>query len=629
MRKKVRYLNDCYFKQILGLADVVVSAKDQRESCDNCQGPMNVQKTFSHEGRTIEHGTFLVRETVYVCAARCRNDDGSLSTKRARSVTQVIMPNSITGYDLMVFVGIKRLLENRQREEIKAHLSNEHGIKISSGEVSNLTNRFLDYLLRLHYARSDQLKAALEIDGGWPMHVDATGENGRGTLFVVMAGWKKWVLGAWKIATEREDLILPCLQDTVSRFGPPCAAMRDMGRAISPALDNLTSKLELNIPVLVCHQHFLADIGKDLLDSDHAALRDLFRRTKVRPKINRLVRELGRKIGPNINNARQSVLKWQEMIDAEHRLPSGQDGLAVVRSMAQWILDYKADLSGLDFPFDRPYLDFYKRCMIALRAIDAFLRIPPDDRNVVRTTKRLGRILATASCDVPFQQTVKRLSRRADLFDELRDKLRLSKKIPEKESKKDIDVMRSQFDQWLVSLENQRPKRGPAKDIRQAIDIIMKHIESHGDNLWGHEISLPQKAGGGIRLVDRTNEILENFFGTMKHGERRRSGRKNLTQDFEYLPAEAALAYNLKHPDYVAIVCGSLDQLPFAFAQLDIQDHNRKKKRLSLQDTANLKHVLQLSTASLSSADRRVVRTEQMNQRIKKAARSRAPRISF
>jgi len=609
---------------VLGLVDIIVSAKDKGGLCDLCKGPMRVQKTFEHEGRTIEHGTFNVRETVYVCGDRCRNDDGTLFTKRAQSVVGSIMPNSIVGYDLMVCVGLKRLLEHKQREEIRAELDEKHGIRLSSGEVSNLTGYFLEYLLRLHHARADQLKGVLEADGGWPMQVDATGEGGRGTLFVVMAGWRKWVLGAWKIATERADLILPCMRDTVRRFGPPCGAMRDLGRAVSPAIDDLVSEMQLGIPVLACHQHFLADIGKDLLEHDHSALRDLFRRTKVRPEINSLVREIGRKIGFQINDARQAVLDWQ--VRDDYRLPPGRDGLAVVRNTAQWILDHKADLTGLDFPFDRPYLSFYNRCMVALRAIDAFLRIPPNDRKVVRMIRRLRRIVSKVSSEVPFRQTVKRLHRRAELFDELRDKLRLAKELPEKESIEDLDKMRHQFEAWTAALENRRPKRGPGKDIQDAVDIILKHIDTHGDNLWGHAISLPERAGGGIRLMSRTNELLENFFGTMKHGERRRSGRKNLGQDLEHLPAEAALAYNLKHADYVNIVCGSLEQLPFAFAQLDMENRNRKTKWLPSQEVVNLEQELQLSTAALSSADKRLVRTDLMNQRIKKAASSSAPR---
>ena len=93
------------------------------------------------------------------------------------------------------------------------------------------------------------------------------------------------------------------------------------------------------------------------------------------------------------------------------------------------------------------------------------------------------------------------------------------------------------------------------------------------------------------------------------------------------MPAEAVLASNLKHPDYVSIVCGSLNQLPQAFARLDEDEQNRRQKGLSLKESTNLEHVLQLSSASLSTADRRVVRREQMNQRVIKAARSRAPRM--
>ena len=78
LRRKAHRLNESCFMQVLALTDIVVSAKEGGGSCDVCKGPMRVQKTFRHEGRTIEHGTFTVRETVYVCATRCRNEDGSL-----------------------------------------------------------------------------------------------------------------------------------------------------------------------------------------------------------------------------------------------------------------------------------------------------------------------------------------------------------------------------------------------------------------------------------------------------------------------------------------------------------------------------------------------------------------------
>ena len=113
---------------------------------------------------------------------------------------------------------------------------------------------------------------------------------------------------------------------------------------------------------------------------------------------------------------------------------------------------------------------------------------------------------------------------------------------------------------------------GGGHDLRKAIDIILDHLERHGDSLWGHVVNLPIHAGGGIRVINRTNNCLEFKFSGIKRGERRRSGRKVLTQDMENLPPDAMLVSNLDHPDYVEIVCGSLDGLPEAFAELDMKE---------------------------------------------------------
>jgi hypothetical protein len=217
---------------------------------------------------------------------------------------------------------------------------------------------------------------------------------------------------------------------------------------------------------------------------------------------------------------------------------------------------------------------------------------------------------------------------RLPLFDELRAVLRMAESLPEKETDQDLNQMCDEFDKWVVLLRQRRPARGPAVDIRDAIDIILKHIDSHGDNLWGHCVQLPESAGSCIRLVSRTNETAENFFKELKHDERRRSGRKNLGQDLENLPAEAALARNLEHDDYVWLLCGSLDRLPEAFFELDRNE--RTNELLGVNSNAEkqgrLEADLQIASASLCPADRQIIRTEEMDRRITAAAQSRAPR---
>ena len=233
----------------------------------------------------------------------------------------------------------------------------------------------------------------------------------------------------------------------------------------------------------------------------------------------------------------------------------------------------------------------------------------------------MHRILRPVRCDIPrFHPVGAALDRRAKLFAELRRALRLEEtdKAPGGDSEREaakLNDIRSCVDNLIRSLRKRRPERGPAKDLRTAIDLILSHLQRHGPHLWGHVIPIPQESGGGIRMVERTNNILESWFGSLKHAQRRRSGRKILTQDLELLPPSAALAANLDRTDYVKILCGSVKDLPAAFARLDAL--NRHKPAAAKQTRPDPE------TASLSTRDRRLVRVPTLEQRITEAALSR------
>ncbi len=594
---------------------------------------MLVRKTLVRHPRTLAHGTFRVHETEYVCGAGCLDPSGQRLRARSSNLGDTLLPDSSVGYDVMVHVGLERYLRHQQREEIRQRLERDHGVVVSTGEISRLAHLFLSYLERLHRGRGPEVRKALEEDGGWPLHIDATGEDGRGTLLVLYAGWRRWVMGAFKIPTENAKAIRPCIDEVVGWAGHPLAIMRDLGRAMIPVCEALRSDVGGDFPILSCHYHFLADVGKDLLEPGHAELRDLFRRSGVRPDLRALVRDLGRTLGQEIEGVRREMVTWLQQGGTAPPLPEGKPGLGVVRAVAQWVLDYSIQSKGQDFPFVVPYLDLYDRSTVAGRAVERFLRAPPADAEVLRALNRLARILDKGQGEVPFRAVTQNLRRRLGLFDELRHALRLVPKKPEgargpapepsaaqlKDIQRDVAELRS-------SLEQRRPERDPAHSARQAIDVILDHLDRHGNSLWGHLVALPEAAGGGTRLVERTNDILENFFRAMKHGERRRSGRKSLTQDLEALPAAAALALNLRQPDYVAVLCGTLDRLPQAFAALDFNERARRfAAPVPADDTAALHPALNTATASLPLEDRRIIRTQSMHARILSAARGSAP----
>jgi hypothetical protein len=247
----------------------------------------------------------------------------------------------------------------------------------------------------------------------------------------------------------------------------------------------------------------------------------------------------------------------------------------------------------------------------------------------------LARVLDPVLRDRAFPEVAARLARRADLFERLRQALRLHPDgktaraaiLSPARAAAELQDVRRAVERFRRDLRHRRPERGPAQDVREAIDIVLDHLERHGSSLWGHAVRLPKEAGGGIRLVDRTNNALESFFRRMKQGERRRSGRKVLTYDFERLPAGAALVANLTRPDYVEILCGSLDRLPEAFAELDAQQ--REEKLASCDADARSLPDDEVLSRSMPHQDRALIRSEALGAWIQSAARSRAPAVAL
>ena len=100
--------------------------------------------------------------------------------------------------------------------------------------------------------------------------------------------------------------------------------------------------------------------------------------------------------------------------------------------------------------------------------------------------------------------------------------------------------------------------------------VILKYFERYGKHLFGHPTRRDEN-GRILAVVERTDNVPEHFFGAEKRKLRRRLGRAHLGRDLEDQPAQAALTANLQHPEYVRVLCGSLDNLHTVFAELDEQ----------------------------------------------------------
>src|SRR6266853_5463576 len=133
-----------------------------------------------------------------------------------------------------------------------------------------------------------------------------------------------------------------------------------------------------------------------------------------------------------------------------------------------------------------PWLDLYGRCLRLSAAIEAFLLQPPADIKVRKALDKLRRIVRPVECEVPpFASIGTSLCKRSELFNQLRSALQLEDKhlpagVEPQHPVRKLNDIQSAIGKLTASLRKQRPQRGPAKDTRHAIDLILSHLDRHG-----------------------------------------------------------------------------------------------------------------------------------------------------
>ena len=516
---------------------------------------MEVYKTRSRLVITLEAGPFRAIETLKQCGT-----DHTHPLMGSNALARLVKSRQRYGYDLIVHVGCARYLENKQRGEIQTELYQQRGITLSAGSLSHLCDRFLTHLEALHLARVPQLRAAQA--PGYPLHIDATCEHGKGGLFVCMDGWRGWVLVAGRIPSEHEDHLRPLIEKTTSLFGEPIAVVRDMGTGGAKAVTPLREKA---IPDLICHFHFLAAVGKKLFEQPYGLLRKLLKSSKVRTDLRVLLRDLR---GYPTTSPHE-----------------GRFGKGVVRedllALVLWILEGDGT-KDLLYPFGLVHLEFFQRCREALQRAQCWVQGPRTlpERHAI---DYLATLVRRFDNDSRFTTAETRLETGWQAFCELRDVLQLSNaELPRADVRQHQGVLAPlearRMREIEAALRDYRAELGERIASAQSAGslstspsaVIVKYLDRYGQRLFGHPTRRDED-GTIVAIVERTNNVPEHFFGDEKQHLRRRVGRADLGRDLEDQPAQAALAANLRHPDYVRVLCGSLGHLPMAFAELDEQ----------------------------------------------------------
>ena len=543
------------------------------EVCQVCGERLQVYKTETRSVITLAYGCFEAQEVMLFCPKRCGEHDGNRSVRIYRSgfLAPLVAPRHTYGFDVLAKVGVLRFLACRQRREIQAEIKESYGLRIPEGTVQDLISRFVDTMRAVHEDKVPVLRRALEAAGGFILHVDGTCEEGSQVHFACLTGPEPIVLWSEKIASENAIQIRRVLWEVERRFGKPTAVVEDLANPIRKAVQEQWP----GVPIFYCHLHFLADVGKDLLGDAYARLRAHLQRMKIRPQLRGFLKKINKELGEKREEAR-----WicQHLEDPDLLMGKGRSlkAAAIAGGIAEWILSAPAEGRGRPFPFELPHLSFYRRATRALGILDQDI-VPQLTGCTPRGEKLLfllRGILHTFLRSAVLARVDRELQEINAVFHRLRDALRLGAQdtghgMKEESTYKSPEEVQ-QAEEALTRLrqEFRRDQEGdPSPARRKPVEIILRHLDKYWDGLFGHCLPLPDAHHRYI-MVQRTNNMAERFFRGVKRFARRVTGKKRLNREVDAFPSHMLLVFNLKTPKYVEMVCGSLDRLPEAFAQL-------------------------------------------------------------
>ena len=535
----------------------LVAFRPSITQCSDCGRDLNVQKTRTRSISTLHVGRFRARE-VFLRCKWCGH------TERSEELSALVPPGANFGYDVMVYAGKALFLRHRNEEEVVAELAQQN-VQISPREVSLLGMRFVVHLALAHQRRAPQITKDMQTRGGYICHLDATCEGGDPLLMSSIDSLSEIVLGNVKLPAEDEQHVVPFLRRIKQAYGIPLALVHDMGKGILKAVATVFAE----VPDFICHFHFLRDIGKDFLGTEYDTIRKRLSKhgisAKLRYRAKQLKAELDRH--PELIEVLEGGIQ-NALLPAEARqfMP-----VLNVYALIQWTLRGKSEGHGYGFPFDRPHLAFAKRIHRLHNEVEKFKTIQlrgkrKDNKPYFKLYLDLEKIIK----DRTLWKTVSEIEEKISVFEKLRKAMRIAPTSGrhglndegQKGNIRTIEKRLKTFRAWLTGRKDYPQNRAARKMISQ--------IDKYWEKLFADPITVETPTGPVLVQPQRTNNILEQFFRSLKRANRRRTGNASSSRMLRTILAETPLVRNLKNPLYTKILLSGKASLEEVFAEVDI-----------------------------------------------------------
>jgi hypothetical protein len=405
----------------------------------------------------------------------------------------------------------------------------------------------------------------MQTRGGYICHLDATCEGRDPFLMSSIDSLSNIVLGNVKLPAEDEAHIVPFLKRLKQTFGVPLALVHDMGRGILAAVATVFP----GVADFICHFHFLRDIGKDFLGSEYDTIRKRLSQHGIGATLRYRAKQL--KIEMDANPAMVAALHDGMQHAA---LPAATFAVTPVVSaytLIQWALRGKTEGDGYGFPFDQPHRAFARRLQRLNADIeriqDIHLRgqwrdnIPYFKIHIALTPIMKDKVLWKAVAALEAKRTV---------FETLRQAMRIALPsgqhgLNDEGRSGDIRTIEKRvttFRAWLTSRQDYPQDRAAGHMIAQ--------LDKYWNKLFTDPMTVPTPSGPVRIQPQRTNNLLEQFFRSLKRANRRRTGNASSGRMLRTILAETPLVQNLQNPNYLKVLLNDKHSLEEVFADIEI-----------------------------------------------------------
>ena len=113
-------------------------------------------------------GSFVAHETLLNCP-NCN------SVFTSQALRRLVARHCNVAWDVVVFVGQSLFQHHRTTEQVRQDLETRH-VPLSSSEIEYLGRKFITYLALGHRQATPHIEQAMQQNGGYILHLDATHE---------------------------------------------------------------------------------------------------------------------------------------------------------------------------------------------------------------------------------------------------------------------------------------------------------------------------------------------------------------------------------------------------------------------------------------------------------------------